>query len=108
MSENQWNWRRPFAALADEMDTYTSRRIAIVVKGGHFLNLPLPIELILASIGKCLSCSRDLPRNPSVNPESGPATASAPASGEDIRPPLPSTGHQIFELSFPSPSHQLT
>ena len=47
MGENQWNWRRPFAALVDEMDTYTSRRIAIVVKGGHFLNLPLPIELIL-------------------------------------------------------------
>jgi microsomal epoxide hydrolase len=22
---NQWNWRRPFAALVDEMDTYTSR-----------------------------------------------------------------------------------
>src|SRR5260370_7982780 len=47
MGENQWNWRRPFAALVDEMDTYTSRRIAIVVKGGHFLNLPLPIEVIL-------------------------------------------------------------
>src|ERR1700738_412747 len=47
MGENQWNWRRPLAALMDEMDTYTSRRIAIVVKGGHFLNLPLPIELIL-------------------------------------------------------------
>jgi hypothetical protein len=31
MGENQWNWRRPFAALVDEMDTYTSRRIAIVV-----------------------------------------------------------------------------
>ena len=103
MGENQWNWRRPLAVLVDEMDTYTlRRRIAIVVKGGHFLNLPLPIELILASIGKCLSCSRDLPRNPSVNLESGPATASAPASGEDLRPPLPSTGHQISERSFPS------
>jgi len=47
VGENQRNWRRPFAALVDEMDTYTSRRIAIVVKGGHPLNLPLPIELIL-------------------------------------------------------------
>ena len=61
-----------------------------------------------SSISKSLSCSRDLPRSPSVNLESGPATASAPASGEDLRPPLPSTGHQIVELSFPSPSHQLT
>src|SRR3984893_15296586 len=55
-----------------------------------------------SSIGKSLSCTRDLPRNPSVNLESVPATASAPASGEDLRPPLPSTGPQIFELSFPS------
>ena len=47
MGENEWNGRRPFAALMDEMDTHASRRISILVKGGHFLNLPLPIELIL-------------------------------------------------------------
>src|ERR1700730_6864762 len=61
-----------------------------------------------SSIGKSLSCSRDLPRNPSVKLESGLATASAPASGEDLRPLLPSRGRQIFELSFPSPSRQVT
>src|SRR5215470_1758344 len=38
MSENQWNWCGPFAARVDEMDTYTLRGEAIVLKGGHFLN----------------------------------------------------------------------
>ena len=88
MGENQRNWRRPFAALVDEMDTYTSRRIEIVVKGGHPLNLPLPIELILPVLANLFHVVETYPVIPV-------------RTGNRVRPPRP---HQplakIFDRRF--------